>query len=172
MQKPKKNARNKTKSNESPQQAKMNKQKNDVEYGDIRLLSLNANLESTLNESNAKPTASNPNINSHKNKTDSDFIWRKSTSRLNDSAQIATTKTHLTVPAKNQSIVSVGTGLTMYHLSNIAATNSKLKLHNVLCAGESNSSYENTDASSTVVLSDSESINASDGIGNFYSSVS
>lgn len=140
----------------------MNTKKNYDKYGDIRLLSLDANLESTLNASNAKSTTLNPNIKSNKNKTESDFTWRKSASRLNDKAQIATTKTHSIVPAMNQC-----DGLTMYHLSNISATNSKLKHQNVLCAGESSSSYENTDDSSTVVLSDSELINASDGIGNF-----
>lgn len=136
----------------------MNKKKNDEKYGDRRLLSLDANMESTLN---ANPTALNPN----NNKTESDFIWRKSASRLNDGAQITTTKAHSIVPAMNQSMITGGTGSTMYHLSNIAATNSKLKLQNVLC--ESSSSYGNTDESSTVVLSDSEFINASDGIGNF-----
>lgn len=145
----------------------MNKKKNNVEYGDIRLLSLNANLDSKLSESNAKPTALNPDIISNKNKTESDFYWRKNASRLNDSAQIATTKIHSIVPPMNQSFVMDGTGLTMYQLSNIAASNSKLKLQNILCASESSSSYENTDESSTVVLSDSEFINASDGIGNF-----
>lgn len=145
----------------------MIKKKNDDEYGDMRLLSLNANLESTLSESNANSTALNPKIHSNKNKTESDFILRKSELRLNDSAQFATTKIHSIVSEMNQSIITDGTSLTMYHLSNIAATNSKLKLQNVLCAGGSSSSYENTDESNTVVLSDSELINASDGIGNF-----
>lgn len=155
-QRPKKNARNKSKPCEVVQEPKRNKKKK--KHFDY--------IETPLNpKQQIKSVDIAPIVKATVAPTKIENIWKKEILKKGDNTHVVTAKTQTIVPAMNKSILTGVTGVTMYQLSS-SIPNSKIKLQNILSVSESDSTYEHPNETGVPVLSESELINAPDGIGN------